>query len=245
MHFAERFFKLMHFVLVASAQTGEDAGPWSQVYGDLDALVKAEEARPLPPGFTDEDRSATLAPVLLWIDEAFLNSARPDAQEWYDHSLQRRFFDTNQGGELFFRRLEGLLARRRELFEVPDIQLEPRPDPLARMIDLWIRPGQGPDPLESQLDAYALCLVLGYRGRMWSEAPEKTEALMDLARGQLESWTVSETPKPKARKRRSCLAVLAGLWRDHGWMVVHLALPAMVTFFLWLRFREIVGSLPF
>jgi hypothetical protein len=252
MHFAERYFNLFHYVLEISVQEGKDLTPWQEVYDKINELVKQEEERPLPPGFTDRDFAETLIPILLWIDETFLNSKRPDAAQWYDHHLQRKFFDTNQGGEMFFQHLEELLLQRRELFEVPTLEGSsfsgpPAPvsaDSLDRMSALWIKPGEGPDPLESRLDSYSLCLVLGYRGRMINEDPEKVEPLKELARQQLESWAISTAPKAQEKPRRR-FPNLGYLWRCYGWIVVHLLLPSTIIFLLWLYYENVINSLPY
>jgi type VI protein secretion system component VasF len=248
MHFVERFFKLVHHVLEISA--GNDRRSWASVSLDLSELIAKEESRALPPGFSEQDREDCLAPVLLWIDETLLNSRREDAADWYDHSLQRRLFDTNQGGDVFFRRLEALLSERRRLFDAPMApEPEDRPEPrtpMERLVRLWVEPGQGPDPLESRLDAFALCLVLGYRGRLIDAPGDEPSRLLALSKAQLKSWADKEPEVPAVRGGRFRLRpLLADEWRNHGWILIHVLVPAAIVFVLWLKFSRIVANLPF
>ncbi|MDR3134795.1 MAG: DotU family type IV/VI secretion system protein, partial [Deltaproteobacteria bacterium] len=242
------FFKIFHYVLDTSFQEGEALTPWPDVYATINKLAKTEETRLLPPGFSPSDRRDTMTPILLWVDEALLNCKRPDAAKWYDYSLQREFYGTNQGGELFFNKLEDLLRRRIENFEAPtfpDQAINNPSGPVGRMAKLWVNPGQGPDPLESQLDAYSLCLVLGYKGMLVNDSPDALNPIKDLARQQLASWgPQGEQERPK-KDHQSFLSILAKYWRHYGWIAVYLAIPATLTFLLWRYYKVVVNSLPF
>jgi hypothetical protein len=259
MYFVARFFKIFDYVLQES-QGRAPLKDWGLVSEELGGLFDAEKASPIPPGLGPADREESLCPVLLWTDERFLTSKRPDAFLWYSHSLQRKILSTNRGGELFFKRLKSLLAFReahlgksgasesfkakalsgqareirdarnsfdgkeegepwggemrflgydlrtnslsqispgalpkesglfREgiadgasplfpLGEYPSKAEELSPldeaflpvkeeDPLEEIVRLWVRPGEGFEPLESIIDAYAMCLVLGFKGRI-------------------------------------------------------------------------------
>ncbi|MDR1080994.1 MAG: DotU family type IV/VI secretion system protein [Deltaproteobacteria bacterium] len=41
----------------------------------------------------------------------------------------------------------------------------------AELVGLWVSPGDGPEPLESVLDTYAMCIILGFRGQFSPGAP--------------------------------------------------------------------------
>jgi len=70
---------------------------------------------------TDFERDQAFFAVVIWLDETVLCSAQPFAQSWRSDLLQRRYFQTSIGGELFFVRLgqlqeEHQQARRVFLF---------------------------------------------------------------------------------------------------------------------------------
>ncbi|MDR1037455.1 MAG: DotU family type IV/VI secretion system protein [Deltaproteobacteria bacterium] len=249
MRFASRYFKIFRLVLEASADEGRFPD-WDTVSRDLSGLLAEESRLPLPPGFGPAERREALWPILVWIDETFLNSRRRDASRWYDRSLQRSLLDTNIGGELFYRRLRALLTLRRRslsgetegaslpaarlerelarggpsgfgggagalgspaspavpgasgtaggpgasgngpgnglsgtggsgdeggdaasdylpsyfyMEDVPDVRADEVTAP--ELANLWDRPGDGPEPLESVLDTYAMCIILGFKGQ--------------------------------------------------------------------------------
>jgi hypothetical protein len=240
--FASRFFRIFRLALEASDD--ERRWPdWPSVSRELNSLLAAEGRIPLPPGFGPAERREALWPVLVWIDETFLNSRRRDAAGWYDYSLQRQLLDTNVGGELFYRRLKALLELRRRHLPggpggalsasrleselaagrlgaaspaapagagnhaapggqpdsaagpeapgpgsgpgdagdggrdgvedyLPDyFYMEEIPDSREEEVTasdlnlLWESPGDGPEPLESVLDTYAMCIILGFKGQ--------------------------------------------------------------------------------
>jgi hypothetical protein len=248
MHFTERFFNLMHYALDSSARNSAES--WDNIARTITSLIGQAENKSLPPGFSEPDQDNCLTPILLWIDETFLNSKRPDALKWYNYSLQHQYFHTNQGGELFYQHLKELLVSRSELIDTPTVpessDISEITDPLGYLLSLWIDPGQGPDPLESQLDSFALCLVLGYKGRLINDAPEKAAELRELARKQLSYWSVTDQTGPVRRaKKFHFWRFISEMWRNNGWILVHLLTPAAITLFLWIHFMIITNSIPF
>lgn len=70
---------------------------------------------------SDTEREQAFFAVVVWLDETILCSAQPLAQNWCSDLLQRKYFQTSIGGELFFCRLSELkeeeqLARQVFLF---------------------------------------------------------------------------------------------------------------------------------
>ncbi|MDR1546117.1 MAG: DotU family type IV/VI secretion system protein [Deltaproteobacteria bacterium] len=244
MHFVNRYFKIFHYALTVVA---EPATPdWSQVAAALSQVFKEEEERPLPAGFNELTRRECLAPILIWIDERFLTSGRSDALAWYNHSLQLQRLETNQGGEIFYRRLKELLARRLNELDPAAVSQLPQGVAGAPLTKLWVKPGLGPEPWESVLDAYALCLLLGYRGRFHSDQPKGFQLLKDLAIEQITAWGLKDPRSTESG--RATWQWPSRLWEfccDFGWPAFHLALPSAICLYLWFYSRKIVESLPF
>ncbi|QLK63708.1 DotU family type IV/VI secretion system protein (plasmid) [Enterobacteriaceae bacterium Kacie_13] len=83
----------------------------------LEAAVQEAEYQDV----TDFERDQAFFAVVVWLDETVLCSAQPFAQSWRYDLLQRKYFQTSIGGEMFFVRLndlkeEHLQARRVFLF---------------------------------------------------------------------------------------------------------------------------------
>jgi len=57
---------------------------------------------------TDFERDQAFFAVVVWLDETVLCSTHPFAQSWRYDLLQRKYFQTSIGGEMFFVRLSDL-----------------------------------------------------------------------------------------------------------------------------------------
>lgn len=92
-----------------------------------------EEAR--RAGYGGEDVKLAVYAVVVFLDEAVLNSAHPTFAEWSHRPLQEELFGGHMGGEAFFQNLHGLLGR------------------------------EDSDDLADLVEVHQLCLLLGFRGR--------------------------------------------------------------------------------
>lgn len=57
---------------------------------------------------SESERDHAFFAVVVWLDETLLCSAQPLVQHWRSGLLQRKYFRTSIGGELFFSRLSDL-----------------------------------------------------------------------------------------------------------------------------------------
>jgi hypothetical protein len=240
MHFAERYFKIVRRVIQAASDASPGRPSMAEEAERIDALIEEESALSLPPGFSAKERLEALRPVMLWVDERFLNSERPDASEWYDHSLQRRHFETTMGGEIFYRRLEEILGQRFSAMQ----SVSPPYDPhlSTRISGMWLNPGHGPDPIESIVDTYALCLVLGYQGRLSAAPPEDLDALKGLARTQIRGWAGGLAPAAPSKLHRGAFRQFLS---DYGWVFTHVILPLAIMAVLYIKRTTVIASLLF
>lgn len=62
----------------------------------------------LDGGYTKEQYNNALFAVVAFIDEKLIGSQWQHGREWSKNLLQRYYFDTSQGGVLFFDKLDGL-----------------------------------------------------------------------------------------------------------------------------------------
>jgi type VI protein secretion system component VasF len=250
MHFAERFFEILQYALKAGA-AGPDRPPWAEVSRKLLALLQAESALPLPKDFTAGHWEQARFPILVWIDEYFMTSRRPDAGDWYEFSLQRGLLNTNLGGELFFVRLEALLKKRLATYprEERNQPGDEGGEPEFTLSQLWVRPGEGAEPDENILDCFALGLILGFKGRLASNASRaRIEALGQKAREQIRAWMRQASdyegePVPAAPPGFG--SWFRKIWADFGLVIIHIIIPTLVTLAIYLQSLSVVNRLIF
>jgi type VI secretion system protein ImpK len=188
----------MQEILTATARlrSGKQVAADAESFrAQLRQLVAAGQQEARRAGYPDEDVNLALFAVVALVDESVLNSPHPMFADWSRRPLQEELFSTNLAGELFFDYAHQALERR---------------------------DGANPAALADLLEVFALCLLLGFRGR-YTHAPMEAQPTTDrlLARvAQIRGaghplaprWTPSaEVVRPSVRDpwlRR--LAALAG-----------------------------------
>jgi type VI secretion system protein ImpK len=110
------------------------------------ALRKAEQDA-AARGYAGEEIQHASFAVVAFLDESVLNSRNPSFAEWVRRPLQEELFGGHVAGEVFFQRLNTLLAAKES----------------TRLADI--------------LEVYELCLLLGYRGRYSLSGDESLRAL--------------------------------------------------------------------
>ncbi|MDR1656649.1 MAG: DotU family type IV/VI secretion system protein [Deltaproteobacteria bacterium] len=204
MHFFERFYSILKPVL--DAVSGQTPTPvWSELSNLIIGRLRQECDRPLPPDFEAGEAELARFPFLAWIDEAILTSGRSKAEDWYRYGLLRSYRGVSEGGDHFFVNLENILrSRARGLVSDTDLAnnvrtalIEPESHDLilpgrvrlSGLPGLWLKPGAGPNAVvEEILDCYAICLRMGFRGRLAEPGYAETRrTLLELARLQIET----------------------------------------------------------
>jgi type VI secretion system protein ImpK len=111
------------------------------------ALASAEQEG-LRRGYGAEDlRVATFA-VVAFLDESILNMRQPIFADWVRKPLQEEMFGVHVAGEIFFRNVERLLARKDS------------------------------EPLADLLEIHQLCLLLGFRGRYSASSTAEIRSIL-------------------------------------------------------------------
>jgi len=101
----------------------------------MKAAIKVAETAAMASRYPVEDTRLATFAVVAFLDESILNSNNPVFADWPRMPLQEELFGGHTAGEIFFQCIDRLLAR-----------------------------GDAPQ-LADVLEVYALCLLLGYRGR--------------------------------------------------------------------------------
>jgi len=101
----------------------------------MKAAIHAAESGATAGGYPAEDTRLATFAVVAFLDESILNSNNPVFTDWPRMPLQEELFGGHTAGEIFFQCIDRLLAR-----------------------------SDSPQ-LADVLEVFALCLLLGYRGR--------------------------------------------------------------------------------
>ncbi|HXX24902.1 MAG TPA: DotU family type IV/VI secretion system protein [Terriglobia bacterium] len=101
----------------------------------MKAAIRAAESAAMVSRYPVEDTRLATFAVVAFLDESILNSNNPVFADWPRMPLQEELFGGHTAGEIFFHCVDRLLARS----DTPQ--------------------------LADVLEVYALCLLLGYRGR--------------------------------------------------------------------------------
>ena len=146
----------------------------------LRVVLQASENEAALHGYNAEDVRLATFAVVAFLDESVLNSANPVFANWPRMPLQEEMFGGHIAGEMFFQCIDRLLARD-DSRDVADV-----------------------------LEIYALCLMLGYRGRYSLHGGEGLRAIVDSVMQKV--WRIrggpsalspewappAEAPRPKA-----------------------------------------------
>jgi type VI secretion system protein ImpK len=101
----------------------------------IKAALSAAESAAMGKAYPAEDTRLATFAVVAFLDESILNSNNPLFADWPRMPLQEELFGGHTAGEIFFQCIDRLLVR-----------------------------GDSPQ-LADVLEVFALCLLLGYRGR--------------------------------------------------------------------------------
>jgi type VI secretion system protein ImpK len=133
-------------------------------------------------GYAIDDVRTALFAVIVFLDESVLNSAQPMFADWPRRPLQEEIFGSHTGGELFFQYL--------------------------------VQAVQGPDTEDAAdlLEVFALCLLLGFRGRYAASTGNELTVIVNRVLEKLRKirgpsgelspkWRPSAAPVPLRRDR--------------------------------------------
>lgn len=118
MRLIDCFMELIVYVAQTVNRMEEIQPPFETVKGHIDQLLeKSLQMKGRGPFSDQEFRYAQLS-VIVWIDEAMLNSTWEHRRDWSREPLQRRYFNIADGGMEFFERLDQLGHEERDAREV-------------------------------------------------------------------------------------------------------------------------------
>jgi len=121
----------------------------------MKAAISAAESAATRQAYSAEDTRLATFAVVAFLDESILNSNNPVFADWPRMPLQEELFGGHTAGEIFFQCIDRLLAR-----------------------------GDTPQ-LADLLEVYALCLLLGYRGRYSLSGQEGIRTVLEAIRDKI------------------------------------------------------------
>lgn len=160
-------------VIVRVRQNRQAVSDANAFRANIQAGLRSAEKDAVKKAYAPDDIRTATLAVVAFLDESILNSSNPVFSSWQSMPLQEEMFGHHVAGETFFDNLEKLMSRQ-DSHDVADV-----------------------------LEVYALCLLMGYRGRYGLSGPEATRPVIDSAlekirrvRGPLvglsPSWAVPE-----------------------------------------------------
>ena len=114
----------------------------------MKAALAAAEADATRKGYTPEDARLATFAVVAFLDESVENAHNPNFADWIRMPMQEEMFGEQISGEIFFQCIDRLLAR-----------------------------SDSPEDADV-LEVFALCLLLGYRGRYATSGQEGTRPIV-------------------------------------------------------------------
>ncbi|MDQ5986620.1 MAG: hypothetical protein CSYNP_02350 [Syntrophus sp. SKADARSKE-3] len=119
MRLSNTFMELMSYTahLLQRIKQGESA-PYDDVFRLYDVLYKRARILGQADSNADEDFQEAWFAVCAWVDEMLLCSEWPERDRWEGRQLQRLYFNTVNGGEEFFIRLQALPPEKGQVREV-------------------------------------------------------------------------------------------------------------------------------
>ncbi len=140
------------FTVIVRVRSNRQAAHDAESFrANMRAALKSAEQASLARGYNPQDTRLASFAVVALLDESILNSRNPIFADWARKPLQEELFGGHVAGEIFFQSLDRLLG------------------------------GKDSSELADLLEVYALCLLLGYRGRYGISGPEALRGYKDAA----------------------------------------------------------------
>ena len=118
MRLIDCFINIISFVAFFLKSSGSKHYSYDKVRANIQRLISQSESCIDNKKISREDYDMARFAVLAWIDEAIMSSSWDGKTQWQREKLQRLYYQTEDGGEIFFDRLNTLGFQKREVREV-------------------------------------------------------------------------------------------------------------------------------
>ena len=118
MRLTDIFMELLAYVTYFKKSVAVKQPAYDQVQADITRLMSDIEIRVGQTQITPDDFDLARFAVVAWVDETLLSSQWQDRDQWQKDSLQRRYYQIADAGEIFFDRLNAIGPHQRDVREV-------------------------------------------------------------------------------------------------------------------------------
>lgn len=118
MYLIDCFMELFGYVSYMRGSLPGEQPVFERVKSDISQLITKSQAHCSSSKLSQEDYELAQFAVFAWIDEAILNSEWQEKLRWQPEQLQRTYFQTADGGELFYDKLNVLQPHQLEVREI-------------------------------------------------------------------------------------------------------------------------------
>jgi type VI secretion system protein ImpK len=118
MHLTDCFMDLIVYVTYFLKTAAVKQPAFEQVRADVLRLLSQSESSLKQGVFSQEDYDLARFAVCTWVDEALLGSSWNFKGQWQREQLQRLYYQTTEGGEEFFEKLNDLGLHQQYVREV-------------------------------------------------------------------------------------------------------------------------------
>jgi len=118
MKLSDCFTDLIAYVLFVLKKNKNDALTFDLVNSDIGRLNAESTKKHEATSFSEKDYDLARFAVFAWIDEAILGSDWQEKKTWQHEQLQRRYYQTADAGELFYKYLNSIGPHQNDVREV-------------------------------------------------------------------------------------------------------------------------------
>ncbi len=118
MRLMDCYIELIAYVSYLLKTAATSHASLEQVRTDINQLITKSEDNFHKSRLPQTDFDLSRFAVFAWIDEAILSSNWPEKSKWQGEQLQRTYYQTTDGGELFFDKLNQLGPQQEQVREV-------------------------------------------------------------------------------------------------------------------------------
>lgn len=118
MRLIDCFINVISFVAFFLKSSESKHYSYDRVRANIQRLISQSESCIENGKVVREDYDKARFAVLAWIDEVIMSSSWDGRAQWQREKLQRLYYQTEDGGEIFFDRLNTIGLQKREIREV-------------------------------------------------------------------------------------------------------------------------------
>ncbi len=116
MRLIDSYIELIAYVAFLLKTVASRQPDFDRVKADINQLIAGSQEK--QGQFSQGDFDLAQFAIFAWIDEAILSSAWNEKKRWQGEQLQRLYYQTADGGEIFFDKLNNLSPQQTEVREI-------------------------------------------------------------------------------------------------------------------------------